>query len=172
MKSNVFCRIFLSQVLKNKLWGWPWPKWGVIYYVWLKRNIKRNGEIIWKWGCLKGLSGSKKKWSWADHCNVVLIDFRWLEWYSSLIAQEIFGTDMDFSQVQSICQTSFKIHNVRIQGCNLAKLRIWSALFGETETKRSHEECQELLFWCCAMNSVINWWCHSTLQCDLFLEDS
>ena len=58
--------------------------------------------------------------------------------------------------VQSICQTSFKIHNVRIQGCNLAKLRIWSALFGETETKRSHEECQELLFWCFAMNSVIN----------------
>ena len=53
---------------------------------------------------------------------------------------------MDFSQVQSICQTSFKIHNVRIQGCHLAKLRIWSALFGETETKRSHEECQELLF--------------------------
>ena len=63
---------------------------------------------------------------------------------------------MDFSQVQSICQTSFKIHNVRTQGCHLAKLRIWSALFGETETKRSHEECQELLFWCCAMNSVIN----------------
>ena len=89
-----------------------------------------------------GLSGSKKRWSWADHCNAVLIDFRWLEWYSSFIAQEIFGTDMDFSQVQSICQTSFKIHNVRIQGCHLAKLRILSALFGETETKRSHEECQ------------------------------
>ena len=45
IKLNVLLSHF--QVLKNKLWGWPWPKWGVIYHVWLKRNNKRNGEIIW-----------------------------------------------------------------------------------------------------------------------------
>ena len=45
VKLNVLLSHF--QVLKNKLWGWLWPKWGVIYHVWLKRNNKRNGEIIW-----------------------------------------------------------------------------------------------------------------------------
>ena len=45
VKLNVLLSHF--QVLKNKLWGWLWPKWGIIYHVWLKRNNKRNGEIIW-----------------------------------------------------------------------------------------------------------------------------
>ena len=60
IKLNVLLSHF--QVLKNKLWGWPWPKWGVIYHAWLKRNNKRNGEIIWTYRIL--VLGSLKKGYW------------------------------------------------------------------------------------------------------------